>query len=315
MSYSIYELIAAYDWKHYLRNSSQVFPVWEWIFDLDRAGAGLCRCEEDGTVALLWQMDASLQKTASELWVQQLRTDYQLRSDVESCLCSDAVYTAMWNYYQSARRMDEIAFSSADGTEYLRASQLDQGFAPIRRALCQVMERGLEELERQKIDEEELRIIPVGVLSGSAPVQFTMRSMLSVSPDLLDPRFVATADWESMDVILHQGEKTLERSVTVGREVSFLWIDAQGKDAQALSLARKDQPVSALEHPVYSQPIFVSASEKLRFRVDTSIVEKSLPYDIGSVDGDLIELACRMGENGPVILLRRSQMPAQVYQI
>lgn len=318
MKDSVYEAAALYDFTYHMKQDGVTFPVHELVVDVDQCRLGFCRCEENGSIALLDSLSLPTEVSLDQMWLRQLRDECQLTEEILRQLSPEVLKSGnehMWNYYRADRQMDREALSLPGGERALLCGQLDQSFAAVRDALCSLLEQGLERLEQLGISEDDLRILAVGSLAACAPAQYTLRSQLTFDPFLPDKRFVLLNQDEHPGEIVTQGRRIWEQSRTVGADVFLHCVDAQGQSDEMIQLASSRQLTSTLEQPTYSEPIFVSADDQLRFQSGETVWSAKLPYDIGSMDGDLIEAACQMRDNRPVILIRRTLVPAQVYEI
>ncbi|MDY4954827.1 MAG: hypothetical protein SO073_09310 [Candidatus Onthomonas sp.] len=318
MKDAVYEAATLYDFTYHMKADGVAFPVHELVVDLDQCGLGFCRCEDNGSIALLDSVSLPVEGGLTEMWLRQLREECQLTERLSRQPSPEVIQSAnehMWNYYRADGQLDREALSLLGGDQVLLCSQLDQSFAPARDTLCSLLERGLERLEQLGLFEDDLRILAVGSLAACAPVQYTLRSQLTFDPFLPDRRFVALGQDEHPGELVSRGQRIYEQSRTVGMDVLMECVDDQGLGVEPIRLAASQQLTSTLEQPVYSQPVFVSAGDQLRFQIGGKTWSAKLPYDIGPMDGDLIEAACQMRDNRLVILIRRTLTPTRVYEI
>ena len=314
MEYSGYQAAALYDFTHHMRQDNLSFPVTELVIDADRCALGICRCDEGGGIALLEQAELSQPAPLDQLWLEQIAAGCGVSAREAAGLPDEAqAQTRLWNYYCAGRRSDAPAFSLPDGRT-LCCSQLDAAFAPVQALLDQLLEQGLQLLERLHIPEEQLRILTVGRMADCAPVRLTLRGQLCFDPFLPDDRFVALRADEDPGRIVEEGMRLHQQTQMIGIELDLLCTDASGAE-EVLCLARSQQLASALSDPHYCPPVFVSASEPLRFRTGGRVWEQPLPYAIGPLDGDLVEAACVVRAGRPLILLRRTLAPTRVYEV
>lgn len=318
MKDAVYEAATLYDFTHHMKVDGVTFPVHELIVDLDRCGLGFCRCEENGSITLLDSVSLPVEGGLAKMWLHQLRDDCQLTEERFRQLSPEVLQSAdepMWNYYRADGQLDREALSLPGGDQALLCSQLDQSFAPARDALCSLLERGLESLEQLGLSEDDLRILAVGSLAACVPVQYTLRSQLTFDPFLPDRRFVELGQGEHPGEIVSRGRQIEDQSQTVGMDILMYSVDGQGQRMEPIQLAVSQQLTSTLEQPTYSESIFVSSDDRLRFRSGETDWSAKLPYDIGPIGIDLIEAACRFQDGKPVILIRRALAPTQVYEI
>ena len=313
-----YEAAALYDFTHHMKQDGVAFPVHELVVDMDRCGLGLCRCEENGSITLLDSLSQPIEENLDRMWLRRLGEDCQLTEETLRQLSLEVLESGnapMWNYYRSGGQLDREAFHLTSRGRTLLCSQLDRSFAAARAALSALLEQGLECAEQRGVYEENLRILAVGGLAACAPAQYTLRSQLTFDPFLPDRRFVALNQDERPGQIVAWGRHIGEQSRTVGMDVFLCCVDAQGRSAEPLRLASSRQLTSTLEQPTYSEPIFVAAGDQLCFQSGKRIWSAKLPYDVEPMGLDLIEAACQMREGRLMVLIRRSLLPTQVYEI
>ena len=318
MKDAVYEAATLYDFTYHMKADGVTFPVHELVVDLDRCGLGFCRCEDNGNITLLDSVALPVEGGLTEMWLRQLREECQLTEERFRQLSPEVLQSAnepMWNYYRADGQLDREALSLLGGDQALLCSQLDQSFAPARDTLCSLLERGLERLEQLGLFEDDLRILAVGSLAACVPVQYTLRTQLTFDPFLPDRRFVELGQGEHPGEIVSRGRQIEAQSQTVGMDILMYSVDGLGQRVEPIQLAASQQLTSTLEQPVYSQPVFVSAGDQLWFQIGGKTWSAKLPYDIGPMDGDLIEAACRFQDGKPVILIRRALAPTQVYEI
>lgn len=312
MKHTLYEAAVRCDFAHWMPRDGVTFPEYELVVDLDGCSLGLCRCEETGLVTLLDQVSTAQSQPLDQIWIEGIRRIRPMPEEwLRQLTESGEGQNRLWKYYLASRRLDDGAFFTPDGP--LQCAFLDETFQPVREALTDLLEQGLNRAEKLEIPEEKLRVLTVGRLAVSAPAKLVLREALTSDPFLPDHRFVEP-DEEVGDIVA-LGTTLLEESETVGFDLSLLCMDENRRETSPLRLAEERQPLSSLEQLSYSQPLFVCDGDRLHFQAGKNQWEESLPYTVGPTGGDLVEVACGLRDGRPVILLRRTLAPTRVYEI
>ena len=309
-----YEAAARCDFAHWMSRDGVSFPAYELVVDLDGCSLGLCLCEETGTITLLEQLSLPQAKPFEQIWLDRIRQTQPLtENNLADLLESDDVQDRMWNYYRAGGHRDREILTLPTGS--LTCSSVDQAFQPVREALTALLEQGLDRLEQLKIPEEDLRVLAVGRLAGCAPARLVLRQALTFDPFLADHRFAEPYHEMNPGEIVPAGMALLEQSQTVGFDLTFLCLNDQGRTLEPIRLTERQQLLSTLETPVYSRPVFVCTGTRLQFQSGETAWKEELPYKIGPTVGDLVEVACGLREDKPIILLRRTIAPSKIYEI
>lgn len=314
MKHTLYEAAVRYDFERWMPRDGVTFPVHELVIDLDGCGIGLCRCEETGIIRLLDQI-SNLQPVPSldQVWMDRVRQERTTGENLTALLEPGVVQDRLWNYYLSGKRLDRDALMLSDGP--LTCCSLDRAFEPVRAALRDLLEQGMECLEKLKIPEEELRVLEVGRLAACAPGRLAVREVMTFDPFLTDSRFVEPDRETPTNQIVQMGRELLEQTRMVGFDLVLLCLDEKGESGESIRLAERRQLLSTLKEPAYGQPLFVCPGDRLRFRTEETEWQEELPYDIGPIGGDFVEAACGLRDDKPIILLRRTLSPTRVYEI
>ena len=293
-----YKAAVLYDFTRHRDQLGEKFPLTVLVADLDRCALGICQCGENGTAAVLDQISLPQPRPLDQVWLEGLTGEPEA---LRTALTSEAFRRAFQAYCQAGRRLEP------EGSP-LSCRQAGEAFAPVRAALEALLNQGLDRLEQLGVDEASVRILAVGWLADCAPAQLALREVLCFDPFLPDGRFAALGEGERAASIVEEGRKLLEQSRTAGVDVSLLWTDGQGREGTPIPLAERGQPLSTLEQPRYSPPVF-SAGEALRFQAGDQALEAPLPEGGPA----LVQAACGTRDGRLVILVRRAEEPDRIW--
>lgn len=318
MSVSRYEAIAAYDMEHRAEQDSTRDSLYILIVESESCGVGLCKCDNN-SVSLVEQFECETSFSSYDECEQTSLEQYRLDTQAfGKLIVSSALRKDMWTYYNTEKCIDKAAFSPSPGAGALSFSQIDRIFEPFVAHLNYSIDRMLDFIENHSIDESGIRIVIFGRLAATVPVQYTVRKAFTFDPFMslgLDKRFILTENWPDLTAVIAEGTELLQRNELTLAEVSMSLTGSDGTEGVSLELMKKGVSASAYAQPSYSEPIFVSSKDKLRFQINQRDVSYDLPYEIGLIDGDLIEVACRAENKMPIIMIRRTLVPTNVFKI
>ena len=316
MAHSDFERIAAF----YHKNNMQQIPekASAFILNTDKCSAGICLIQKNGIIIERGSFIPGAALSVSDLWSSALKEQYQL-SDEEAIklLNSEVTSSSLWNYYSSGRNIDSTVLGDS-GIETITVSMLDTAFEAARTALREALDKGVELVQSQGINERDLIIIAVGELSENAAVQWMLRAQFAFDPVatlISDKRFVDTSGWGILDTVLSEGDVIFKSQESTTISVSLqLYSNTSGESK--LQLLSPGQKKLNEDEAQYSPPIYVSGTDKvLRFRTSDGAFNEEVPDSLLNNGEGLIEVACIQLSDHPVFLFRSADDHDNVIRI
>lgn len=190
-------------------------------------------------------------------------------------------------------RVGERAFHCGD------AERLLQG---ARERIGEMAGYVTEYCKTRRIDENEIGILCLGENAELYLFDRYLREALSLAPLLPDPRFFT-----------YSGEVEDDLGPRISREERelFLMLMPGGQPAGGAERHRLDP-----EDPgTFVGPVFVGAGEKIKLVWGGVPFEVELPYPMGALDSDLVELSLYREEGRQYLRMRRYLHPTRIYDI
>lgn len=311
-----YEAAAAWDLS---RDGSRDFEGMLLVLDLDRGGAGLCRCHPDQAPAQVWEHTGTLSGSFFQDAVWTL---------MPGCASADGAralresLTGLMgkrpqkNYLRSGRTRDmDLPEIELDGQVYsvtcgALAAELERTHGP---ALSRMLAEAREELERRGAA-ENCRILPVGELANLYMAEYMVRETFLVMPMLEDNRLRLCTGREDPARIVEQGYQVYSRNYgqekNIGKHLLLQVLRRNGAvtASELLTLARNDSTYSQLRQAAYVGPICITPGEPLIVFADSEMHRMPVPAEILSHDGGLscVEVGI-VAENEALYLAVRNQ--------
>ena len=244
------------------------------VLDLDRGGAGLCRCAGDGGIRLAGETPAEPIPNCFDrlgvCWGEDPRRNRTVRS-----------------YLRGRGRIDPPVLTLPSRLT-ITCSDLEERFQKdTGGALDGLLDRAEALLERLGTDRETLRILPVGALAAVILAEHRIRARFSADPFLPDPRFVDLEGIDPGEVVAlglaryRAGE--VEQRRLLGHDVSLCLLEGWGFGLPVRPveqpLARRDTPLEDLATPAFTSPFYLDAGDPLQVVVDGVKHTLSRPAD------------------------------------
>lgn len=316
MDISSFESAALYDYGRVGESSGLLFPLHSVVYDLDHYAAALCACSEAGKVYLLDSCETGEGHTYPEDLLTGLHKSLpgvpegELRQIAESW--PEELERKMQCFLRSEGQLDEAALELSGTT--LSCSGLKNALGAAEARVKALLAASLELLEKNKVDEDAVRVILVGQGGENCLLTHLVRAEWSFDPFLPDPRFVNETYPDPPSRIIAAEETIRKQQAAFGRDIALRLLDREGRPSLA-PLATRETPASTLDTPHYLGPIFVAVGEPLQLEWDGKLWEAALPYSISPMDSDLIEAAVVLKGGEAVLRIRRYIDPARVYDL
>lgn len=320
MSISMYEAVALYDYEQCKQTLGEG-AITTLVFHMDRCGIGVCACSEKG-VKLLGQNTAIDNQSLYDELISRLA---MALGEVDT-----AAVETQWNtqvegmnpivkrYLRSGRMMDNEALKSYTKEIALKVSELEKQFEDITAKWNGALEEGSRLLQGLGISEDDIRILVVGNLAKSYFAEYAVKAYFCAMPFLADLRFADYIQREDTSRIVQLGEEIHTARSVVGHEIALIYwesgVDGAGAEKVQL-LASPRQALLELEQATYWEGMLVEKEEGVTLRIDKQIVKIELPYMLAADAVDKVDVALKAVENKLMLSLRRTEMPAKVYDI
>lgn len=311
MSITRYEAATLYDNSRH----SPAHPNQYLVLDLDTGSAGVCSCDEAGTVNLTAAWALPEEQNLWAAWMDGLQAllaetaGVAVAAELERQL--PEANRALENYFTSDRLLDSTALTISGQT--LPCSQVEGAFAPARELLHTLLQQG--EALVPEAEREALRVFPLGQAAGCYLVEHAIRAYFSADPLLPDDRLVSDGFAQDSAQLIAQGMAIAEAKATVAHTVTLVLTQEPDGATQEIPLLTKGAPPTQVTPEGYIGPVYIANGQPILLKVDGHIRKLPLPYAVAPLDSDLIDLAAGGDGSGVALTIRRSRMPTRVYEV
>lgn len=274
------------------------------VLDLDRGGAGVCRCAGDGHIELLGETQAEAIPNwfhhVGVRWEEDPRRERMFRS-----------------YLRGKGRLDPPVCTLPD-RRTLSCSELEEQFQSYTGpALSVLLERTGTLLEVMGIDQTAMRILLVGALAPVVLAEHPIRAYFSGDPFLPDARFAVLEGADPAEIVAQgmalYAAGAVEHRRLLGHDVALCLLEGWGFGLPVRpverTLARRDTTLEELAKPTFTEPFFLDAGEPLRVVVDgekCDLFQAAFPKGLLALP---VQAGLRADETGMFLVLRGQALP------
>lgn len=225
----------------------------------------------------------------------------------------EQVNAKLERYYRSNQLMDCTVISHPELQREFSCSDLVEMFSKVKQRLEVTFEKLSTEMETQKIEENDIKILLIGEYAKYVLFLYTAKGYFSFDAFMTDSRFLSNVLPMTKEQLEEQMEKMSESEV-FGHDVAILlWVYNEASEQveeKEILLAKKEQKKEEKTEVVY-----IGLNEVLTILYDGEERKVALPHSALDGFGDLIEVKVAEKEKKMKLQMKWIQEPAKTYEV